>query len=204
MENAVRSERSRRAILEAALSVIARDGPHRFTLDAIARESGISKGGVMHQFRTKEAVLKALMEQHLVRFEASSQAFLTSYGSKHSEPVLAAQIATLGEITSQPHSAALAIVGVLTEEPDLLATFRDIDSAKVAAIKSEAADPELAILRWTAARGLMLSALLGLCPLSARDRKALFERLLDPAAWAGCAKAVKSRPARRTSRQKVH
>ena len=57
MENAARSERSRKAAIQAALTIIARDGPGRLTLDAIARESGISKGGVMHQFRTKEAVL---------------------------------------------------------------------------------------------------------------------------------------------------
>jgi Bacterial regulatory proteins, tetR family len=48
MDNATRSERSRNVALDAALVIIARDGPGRLTLDAIARESGLSKGGVMH------------------------------------------------------------------------------------------------------------------------------------------------------------
>ena len=45
MDNATRSERSRNVALDAALVIIARDGPGRLTLDAIARESGLSKGG---------------------------------------------------------------------------------------------------------------------------------------------------------------
>ena len=37
MDNASRSERTRKAVLQAALTIIARDGPARLTLDAIAR-----------------------------------------------------------------------------------------------------------------------------------------------------------------------
>lgn len=43
MDNASRSERSRNVALDAALVIIARDGPGRLTLDAIARESGLPK-----------------------------------------------------------------------------------------------------------------------------------------------------------------
>ena len=46
MDNPSRSEKTRNAVIQAALAIIARDGPGRLTLDAIARESGISKGGL--------------------------------------------------------------------------------------------------------------------------------------------------------------
>src|SRR6266436_1598840 len=78
MDNVTRSERSRKAALQAALTIIARDGPGRLTLDAIARESGLSKGGLMHQFRTKEGVLKALLERQMAHFEE----FSTRYRAK--------------------------------------------------------------------------------------------------------------------------
>ena len=65
MDNPTRSRRSRSAVLQAALAIIARDGPGRLTLDALARESGLSKGGLMHQFRSKQAVLLALIEHQL-------------------------------------------------------------------------------------------------------------------------------------------
>jgi len=190
MENAVRSERSRAAILKAALNVIARDGAHRLTLDAIVKESGISKGGVMHQFHTKDAVLKALLEQQMTYFEAYQARFLAGPDGEGDEPTLASQIATMREAIDTPNSAVLAILGVLTTDPALLDTVRSRDKATIAKIKAEAADPEEALLRWSAARGLLFTTMLGLCPLPRKERDKLFERLTRPAAT-GTVKAKK-------------
>jgi len=80
MDNPSRSERSRKLAIEAAFTIIARDGPGQLTFDAIARESGISKGGLMHQFRTKGNVLKALLEHQTDYFENFFRA--ASYSSR--------------------------------------------------------------------------------------------------------------------------
>ena len=58
-DNPSRLERSRKAALDAAITIVTRDGSGCLTPDAIARESGLSKGGVMHQLRIKEAVRRA-------------------------------------------------------------------------------------------------------------------------------------------------
>ena len=50
MDNASRSERSRNVALDAALVIIARDGPGRLTLDAIARESGLKIAGAHREW----------------------------------------------------------------------------------------------------------------------------------------------------------
>jgi AcrR family transcriptional regulator len=199
MENAVRSERSRNAILEAALVVIVRDGPHHLTLDAIARESGISKGGLMHQFRSKKAVLKALLERQAAYFGAIFEVYLNETDAQTPEATLSAQIATMRDAVVEQKSFAFAMLSVLAEEPELLAVFREIDAERIAKIRTEATDPELSILRWSAARGLMLSALFGLCPLSQNERAALFARLLDADRWTGYAKPP--RPGRARNRK---
>ncbi|HXP96027.1 MAG TPA: TetR/AcrR family transcriptional regulator [Telmatospirillum sp.] len=191
MENTVRSERSRNAAIQAALTIIARDGPGRLTLDAIARESGLSKGGLMHQFRTKEAVLKALLEHQIKYFEKFAQDYLAEMGPGQPEPYLSAQIATSREATTEPTSVAFAVIGALAEEPDLLSVAREIDAKKIERIKAEATDPELAMLRWVAAKGLALTALFGLCPFSGEDRERLFERLIDSRQWAAFTEAEK-------------
>ena len=189
MENAARSERTRQAVIQAALTIIARDGPGRLTLDAIARESGISKGGLTHQFQTKQAVLKALLENQIDHFEKVSRDYLAGPGSAQSQPELSAEIATISESAIRSNSVAFAIVGALAEEPSLLSMVREIDAGKVERFQAEAADPDLAILRWEAAMGLSLSALLGLCPLSGEERARLFERLLDNRQWDAFSKA---------------
>jgi AcrR family transcriptional regulator len=189
MENTARSERTRNAVIQAALAIIARDGPGRLTLDAIARESGISKGGLMHQFRTKAAVLKALLEHQIEHHEAFARDYLGKSGSSQSEPNLAVQIATAREAIAQPHSVAFAILGAVAEEPGFLSVVRESNAKKIEGIKAEAADPELAMLRWEAAYGLTLTAMFGLCPLSGKERERLFDRLLDNRQWAAFTKA---------------
>jgi AcrR family transcriptional regulator len=202
MDNFTRSERTRNAALEAALTIIARDGPSRLTLDAIARESGISKGGLMHQFRTKEAVLKALVERQTEHFEAFFQQYMAEHGSGQSQPHLAARIATTRQALVRPNSNAYAVFGATVHEPRLLAVQQEIDAESVAAIKAEAPDPDLALLRWFAARGLTITALLGISPLAETERERLFERLLDDRQWAALAKAKPQRADRRAPKRK--
>jgi AcrR family transcriptional regulator len=189
MDNASRSERSRNVALDAALVIIARDGPGRLTLDAIARESGLSKGGVMHQFRTKEGVLKALLERQMAHFEE----FRANIRVKSANPELATEITTVREAANTPNSAALALLAAMVENPDLMALPRDSDLKIIAAIKAEAADPDLAMLRWAAARGLLLGALFGMSPISKPERDHLFARLLDDSQWSALEKPAKPR-----------
>ncbi|MGX4774404.1 TetR/AcrR family transcriptional regulator [Bradyrhizobium guangdongense] len=196
MDNATRSERSRNAALEAAIAIIARDGPGRLTLDAIARESGLSKGGVMHQFRTKEAVLKALLERQMAHFEEFSSAYMAKVSATSPNPNLATQLATVREAATSPNSAALALVAAVVENPSLMALPREREMKRMAAIREEAADPDLAMLRWAGAIGLLLSSLFGMSPLNRDEQQRLFARLLDDAQWHGLEQSPAKRPAK--------
>ena len=183
MDNNSRSERTRAKVIQSALAIIARDGPSRLTLDGIAKESGISKGGVMHQFPTKEAVLRALLDHQKDYFEDSFRRYQEDHGAEHTHPHLAARIAGAREAATQPNSLALAIMAAMAQDPGLLSSVREKDALSLEAIRGEAGDPDLATLRWLAARGLVTTALLGMCPLSAEDRERLFARLLDDRQW---------------------
>jgi AcrR family transcriptional regulator len=183
MDNATRSARSRNAVLEAAIAILARDGPGRLTLDAIARESGISKGGLTHQFGTKEGVLKALLERSTEHFAEFARAYRMEKGATLPQPHLAVQIAALREGAAMPHSLFLALLGAAAAEPSLLCATREGLSGDLEIIKVEALDPELSTLRWMAAWGLNLTTLLGLSPLTQEERDRLFKRLLDDEQW---------------------
>lgn len=182
MDNTTRSERSRHVVIQAALAIIARGGPGRLTLDAIAKEAGISKGGLMHQFHSKQDVLKALLQHQAEYFENFSRDYMAS-AKTTSEPLLAAEIAIAREAIGNPQAGAVAMVGVMGEDLSLVSMFKETDARKLAAIRAEAADPDLAVLRWSAARGLAMTALMGICPLSQEEREGLFERLLDTRKW---------------------
>jgi AcrR family transcriptional regulator len=185
MDNTSRSERTRNLVIEAARVIIARDGPQRLTLDAIAREAGISKGGLMHQFGNKVAVIRALLENQIEYFEKFSKNHIATHGANSAEPHLAAQIAVAREAISQtqPSSVAFAILGMIGEAPELMSVFQDIDVKEAEAIKAEAADPDLAMLRLFAAQGMHLTTVFGIGRLSDEDRERLFARLADSSQW---------------------
>jgi len=200
MDNPTRSERSRAAAIQAALTIISRDGPGQLTFDAISRESGISKGGLMHQFQTKGNVLKALLEHRTEYFESFSRGYLAKIDPEEPNPTLLAQIATTRESMTQQNPVGHAILAALVEDPALMTSVREADAKRVKRIKAEAADPDLALLRLEAARGLALSALLGLCPLSDKERARLFDRLLDERQWVSPSDAPKKPRSVRASR----
>lgn len=182
MENAERSKRTREAAIQAALTIIERDGPSRLTIDAIAKESGISKGGVLHQFRTKDAVLRALMEHQIANSRAFYEACLQQVPADAPERSLRAQIETFRKAAKAPRSTTFAIAGTLGEVPDLLDALRKTERQRVAVIMKETDTPDDALIRWAAAQGLALSAILGMSPWSDKERERLFDLLLPKAA----------------------
>ena len=55
-------DQARSDILEAAIRVVTRDGATGFSIEAVAKEAGISKGGLLHHFPTKDALFTGLVE----------------------------------------------------------------------------------------------------------------------------------------------
>lgn len=68
------SQRTTTLILEAAERLIIRSGVEKATIDEVAREAGISKGGVLHHFPSKEAIIVGLIGMLIARFEAEVEA----------------------------------------------------------------------------------------------------------------------------------
>jgi AcrR family transcriptional regulator len=59
----------RQQLLDVAARLVASDGMSAVTLDAVSAASGVSKGGLLHHFPTKNALLDALFESLLERFD---------------------------------------------------------------------------------------------------------------------------------------
>ena len=61
-------------LLDAAEEVVTRDGVTRFTLEAVARQAGLSKSGLLHHFHSKEALIEAVVERTVEQWRQSLQA----------------------------------------------------------------------------------------------------------------------------------
>ncbi len=58
-----KEEHRKNQIVDAAFDVIATNGYNNFTIEDIANQAGLSKGGVLHYFKTKEDILIYLLER---------------------------------------------------------------------------------------------------------------------------------------------
>ena len=70
----------RSALLDAAERVVLRDGAGQLTMDAVAAEAGVSKGGVLYAFPSKDALIDALFTRAFATMDEIGDAFLASAG----------------------------------------------------------------------------------------------------------------------------
>jgi AcrR family transcriptional regulator len=207
MDNPTRSETTRKKAIKAAFVILSKEGVKGLTFDALTRESGISKGGLLHQFKTKDGVLKALLDYQSQEFDRLAQTYLAGAGEEKTEKTLAKQIVTYKAASRQSHSAARALFAAIVENPDLLHETREFYAANLKRMQEEAEDPDLALLRYFAASGMVFNILLELSPLPKIVRERLFNRLMDDEAWQAveqkdAAPAARSAsPKKRASRQ---
>ncbi len=54
-------------LLDSAEQLVATIGGANLTLEAVAEKAGVSKGGLLYHYRSKEALLLALVHRHLER-----------------------------------------------------------------------------------------------------------------------------------------
>lgn len=59
-----RSRRTRKKLLACARLIIGEQGIDKLTMDRLAAVSGMSKGGVMYQFKTRQALVSALLAEY--------------------------------------------------------------------------------------------------------------------------------------------
>lgn len=60
----------RDALLDALKSLICEGSVHDITLDSVAARAGVTKGGLIYHFKSKEALLHGLVERMLQRVDA--------------------------------------------------------------------------------------------------------------------------------------
>jgi len=160
---------SRDAILDAAEAVVSKDGASRLTLDAVAASAGVSKGGLLYSFPTKEALLEAMIERLCARFEQASAAAQEQMSRDSAAALKAYFSATLDRKPGQDR-VANALLAAVANNLDLLKPMR-VHHARW--VRSLAERPTFArdTVAWLAAEGLWLLELLRVSPLNAEQRR---------------------------------
>ncbi len=178
---------SREMILEAAIRIAGRDGLLAMTLDGVAREAGVSKGGLIHHFPGKDALVAGLLEHFADKKDRAIEALVGHANPTPRERMRAfLRIAFSSEGAKacldvpQPVKLVMAILAASANNPELLAPIRERFDRMRAEILAEPDGFDL-LLILLAVEGMMLWELLGLInkddPLRGRVVEELLARL---------------------------
>lgn len=103
----------RNALLDAADRIIQRDGTSGLTIDAIAAEAGVSKGGVLYAFGTKDAVIEAMFERSYAQYERRAEALRERYAGERWSRALVHVEATQAESPADAARAMSLLAGMV-------------------------------------------------------------------------------------------
>lgn len=174
----------RNNIIEAAERLVTRVGAAHLTLDAVAEEAGVSKGGLLYHFKTKNELLQAILTEHINSKMAALEEVKrrdAAEGSTELESHLHAVFDVLcGSCTDREKGVAL--LAAVANNPELLQPFQEhFDSLSDRLWgKRSRFNPDAAIL-WLAAEGLRFFTLLNHDPFIENQREAVISRLLERA-----------------------
>ena len=170
---------SRDTILAAAEAVVVRAGTGQLTLDAVAAAAGISKGGLLHRFPSKEALLEALVTRQIERHEATIQEVRATLPDTPGKE-LCAYILAAWRDAADTKRVCSAFLAAAANEPKLLAPVRADYRARLAEMAATATGGDLAraAVVCLATDGLWLMELMHISPLDPRERDAVIAELL--------------------------
>jgi AcrR family transcriptional regulator len=172
--------KTRRNVLEAAAELVEHEGVAKLTLDAVAERAGLSKGGILHHFATKDSLVAAMIEDLVSQFEGDLSHHIAGESGPGSfaRAFLRACLDPEGTLTRTVRLSA-GIVAAVATNSQLLAPLRRRYDAWRKLLENDGIDPAIAELVRSAADGLWLTGVLDLALPSLALRKRVFAKLIE-------------------------
>ena len=165
------------AIVDAAEAVVVESGAGHMTLDAVAAKAGVSKGGLLHHFPTKTALLEAMLNRLKEARKASREKI---WDGLPDSPVRRLKAHVLSALLRDKRSDRVGapLLAALAHDPALAEPLREVIKKSYSEIASTGVKFERAAVVALAADGLLLQEVLRVSPFSEKQRKKVTEELL--------------------------
>jgi AcrR family transcriptional regulator len=164
-------------MLEAAEAIVLGNGARHMTLDAVAAKAGISKGGLLYHFPTKESLLKAMLErlgrQLDETWEKKAKAMKPGPRREIKAFVLAGS-----DRDPRKERIGSALLAAVAHDPKLLRSAKRDFGRRLRDLVSPDLDFKRVAVIFFALHGLVMSELLALSPLTEKERRDLVQELL--------------------------
>lgn len=163
------ADNSQDALLDAAVAVVARQGIANLTLDAVAAEAGLSKGGLLHHFPSKDRLVEALVRRNA---ENSRRYYDEAYERTPEGPgrmvraMLDHCLSDLDSWSEELQRNSSVCFAALAQNPSLIEPMRAVYSDLQRRVANDGLPPGVGEAAAAAIDGLWLYWVLGLVPVN--------------------------------------
>jgi AcrR family transcriptional regulator len=171
---------ARTRILDAAERIVQAKGVAGLTLDAAAKEAGVSKGGLLYHFGSKEALLIGLLTRLATYIEADFQGVLAQQPAgkgRTARAMLAWTFDHPDSVCEQHERAAGVFLAAFHQDPALLDPIRRVFDRVRASLREDGLPPGHAMAVMAACDGLFMSRVFEMYELSDEEGRALRDAL---------------------------
>ncbi|MDD7910489.1 MULTISPECIES: TetR/AcrR family transcriptional regulator [Pseudovibrio] len=172
---------TREVILKAVKDIVLEVGVTGLTIDAVAQRAGMSKGGVLYNYRSKDALIAGLIELQCTCWQAEIERLSGTYREEGlSNPTLRALL-TVDQGVSED-VLAVCLISLSDRRSELLEPFREMTQNLTNSVNKEAKNLRAAALASVFVDGLYAREAFGLearSPELVEGAKELLLELLD-------------------------
>lgn len=168
---------SRNALLDALESIISEGSVHDVTLESVAARAGVTKGGLIYHFKSKEALLYALVERMRLRLEAHC-----------ADPTLETRLALKSFLIARIHYAfgmplqekkiMANLLAAASSYPSLMGPVKTMYDSGTEGLARVTDSAGLALSVWTALDGFVLLEMLNIRHFSELEKQQMQAALL--------------------------
>ncbi len=169
---------TRQAIVRAANAIVQRDGVARLTIEAVAHEAGLSKGGVLYHFPSKDALVVGMVKALIDDFEDDIQ-HAAADDAERTGRWLRAYVRASCCTDATPLEMQASLIAAIATNPALLEPLRTRYAEWQAQAEADGVPAVTATIIRLAVDGLWLADLFGLAPPTGDLRGRVTEALLD-------------------------
>lgn len=164
-------------LVDAATTVLLRDGAASLTLESVAKQAGVSKGGLFYHFATKQALAAAMVDRLVAKFDEA----LAAAGDEPGAATLAYLTACVDPDAPAAGIAqdrgTVALLAASLIDPAALEPLRHNYLRWQHRLDNDGIDPAVATAVRLAADGWWLAQLVDLAPPAPGRHEAVFARL---------------------------
>ncbi|TCK30953.1 TetR family transcriptional regulator [Ancylobacter aquaticus] len=143
-------------LLDCAEQVIVRCGAANLTLEAVAIEAGISKASVIYDYKTKKALIRALVERRVAAEEHHVQQAVDSFAGAPNAKILGYVAAATRTFSDEERAVGLNLCAALAQDDAIREPVKKSILSTLEEIESGSTHPDGARLAFLALQGIML------------------------------------------------